>query len=446
MKIRLIAILMIMGTMGLFAQSNELTVEPLTSPSEVVCYEKLEWGIALPPQIHDAVNRWINNQRTGRNDQPALNPFDPEDIDLHANIEHTNQGAPLIQGVNGFYYQDFKRFTQTTDRNAWGWVQQPDRLSFRIRWSAIYPGTHRMEVILKTRDFGTWSASNITFEAIPGDPKKGFIGISENRHYFTTPDGHEFMPIGLNLTEGSFGCNCKEGAAHTASCKDCYEWSTDDPCCGIHPDKKLRAGIPGTKIKEYSVACAAYLKMHRLLDTLAAKGGNAFRTFFDPMAFEIEFEKINNYADRQYQAWEFDALLDHCHELGLRMELNMQYHYSITYHSFGYDRFDWGDQYNCKGCGKDTRTTGTSGWCYPNACADVHDPVDFLTSPCAQKFYKNKLRYIIARWGYSPNIYVLELMSEMNNIGNRSEWEVNLDTDGDGQKDDAIEHARESLY
>ncbi|MFM7310259.1 MAG: hypothetical protein ACKOZY_06605, partial [Flavobacteriales bacterium] len=94
----------------------------------------------------------------------------------------------------------------------------------------------------------------------------------------------------------------------------------------------------------------------------------------------------------------------------------------------------------------DTRTTGTSGWCYPNACADVRDPVDFLTSPCAQKFYKNKLRYIIARWGYSPNIYVLELMSEMNNIGNGSEWEVNLDTDGDGQKDDAIEHAIESLY
>lgn len=427
-------------------QLNPLVVEQLAPTGPVVCYEKIEWGIELPPQVNDAVRRWINNQRTGRNDQPALNPFDPEDIDLHAVIEFAQPSTPLLQGINGFYFEDFKRSTQTSDPNGWGWLSQTNPYPFRLRWSAIYPGEHRMEVILTTRDLGTWHASNISFIATSGNPENGFIRISDNQHYFATPDGHEFMPIGLNLTEGSFGCNCKEGAAHTAACEDCYEWGADDPCCGIRAEKKLRAGIPGTKIREYSVACAAYLKFHRVLDTLAAKGGNAFRTFLDPMAFEIEFEQINNYADRQYQAWEFDALLDHCHQLGLRMELNLQYHYSITHHSFGYDRFDWGDQYNCKGCGKDTRTTGTSGWCYPNACADVKDPVDFLTSPCAQKFYKNKLRYIIARWGYSPNIYVMELMSEMNNIGNGSEWEVNVDTDGDGQKDDAIEHPIESLY
>jgi hypothetical protein len=41
-------------------------------------------------------------------------------------------------------------------------------------------------------------------------------------------------------------------------------------------------------------------------------------------------------------------------------------------------------------------------------------PEDFFTEPSALIKYKNKLRYIVARWGYSPSILAFELLNEYN--------------------------------
>ncbi|MBF0493996.1 MAG: DUF5060 domain-containing protein [Candidatus Omnitrophica bacterium] len=41
-------------------------------------------------------------------------------------------------------------------------------------------------------------------------------------------------------------------------------------------------------------------------------------------------------------------------------------------------------------------------------------PEDFFTHPTAIKYYKNRLNYIMARWGYSPNILAFELWNEMD--------------------------------
>lgn len=43
-------------------------------------------------------------------------------------------------------------------------------------------------------------------------------------------------------------------------------------------------------------------------------------------------------------------------------------------------------------------------------------PIDFFTDKTAKKFFKNRLRYIIARWGYSPNILAWELWNEITFI------------------------------
>ncbi|NQT32463.1 MAG: DUF5060 domain-containing protein [Candidatus Omnitrophica bacterium] len=41
-------------------------------------------------------------------------------------------------------------------------------------------------------------------------------------------------------------------------------------------------------------------------------------------------------------------------------------------------------------------------------------PEDFFTDPQAKKYYKNRLRYIAARWGYSANILAFDLWNEMD--------------------------------
>lgn len=42
--------------------------------------------------------------------------------------------------------------------------------------------------------------------------------------------------------------------------------------------------------------------------------------------------------------------------------------------------------------------------------------VDFFTSAEAKRLYKNKLRYIVARWGYSTNIACWEFFNEIDNV------------------------------
>ena len=42
--------------------------------------------------------------------------------------------------------------------------------------------------------------------------------------------------------------------------------------------------------------------------------------------------------------------------------------------------------------------------------------LDFFTDSEAKRIYKNKLRYIVARWGYSPNIACWELFNEIDNV------------------------------
>lgn len=42
-------------------------------------------------------------------------------------------------------------------------------------------------------------------------------------------------------------------------------------------------------------------------------------------------------------------------------------------------------------------------------------PTEFFTLPAAQQKYKDKLRYVVARWGYSPNIAAWEFFNEVDN-------------------------------
>jgi hypothetical protein len=48
------------------------------------------------------------------------------------------------------------------------------------------------------------------------------------------------------------------------------------------------------------------------------------------------------------------------------------------------------------------------------------NPVDFFTNAKAKKIYKNKLRYLVARWGYSTKLACWELWNEIDNV---VEWQ-----------------------
>ncbi|MGQ9779854.1 MAG: hypothetical protein ACUVRM_08270 [Bacillota bacterium] len=44
----------------------------------------------------------------------------------------------------------------------------------------------------------------------------------------------------------------------------------------------------------------------------------------------------------------------------------------------------------------------------------LEEPAEFLTDPRAKDLFRRKLRYIVARWGYSPNLFSWEWFNEVN--------------------------------
>lgn len=125
-----------------------------------------------------------------------------------------------------------------------------------------------------------------------------------------------------------------------------------------------------------------------MLPSLAAHGGNFFRTWICPWNLPLDWKIVlnsNRYANTtgyyNYSAIQkMDRLIDLSDSLGLYIMLTL---------------------------GPGAYTVSAGGFATSAA--------DFFVNPNAIARYKNKLRYIIARWGYSTSIGAWELFNEIDN-------------------------------
>ncbi len=138
---------------------------------------------------------------------------------------------------------------------------------------------------------------------------------------------------------------------------------------------------------------------------LAQFGGNFFRLWHAHWGLGIEwkegwngFEGLRQYQQikSRYQDW----LYDYCADNGVYVMLCIQHHGQVSTNV----NPNWNDSpYNVANGGPCQNT-----W-------------DFFTDSLAIAHTKNRLRYIVARWGYSKNIMAWELFNEV-------EWTDNFDT------------------
>ena len=411
-------------TLGTNSEMQGAWFEPINYFPQL--YEKIEWGVKLPDAVEQAIDNWIHNDQFPLDPPltPALNPFDPEQIDLKADISWNVGSVNHQQPVFGFFYQPFTRNTTSQNKNVWDWDLLSNDYTFRIRWAATNTGIHSVIIRLDVPGFGNWELLPFEFIATSNDPSNSFVSITPNKHYFGTDDGKVFFPVGRNIYNHCYDCGCdigvQENANNPAPCSTCYADQGDaNICCGLNFNNR-QSNYKGfhDNLRESCLPLASYLRLEEVLQEHANVGANAFRFLMYPAAMDIEFEKMNNYYDRQYQAWEMDQMLETCHDLGLRIELNMQDHVTITNKLFGNDRWDF---YTDDTCGDDNQSGGDHGWCYKSGCS-LSSPSDFFeigppgTPTCAELNFKKKLRYFISRFGYSPNIFMIEFFSEVNSV------------------------------
>jgi hypothetical protein len=131
----------------------------------------------------------------------------------------------------------------------------------------------------------------------------------------------------------------------------------------------------------------------RWLDDLSGHGGNYIRTWMSLWGFAIEWEHLGNYSGRQHRALQLDQVLEHARQRGVYVQLVLNNHGQVSTRV----NPQWDDNpYNMANGGPCRNT-----W-------------DFFTDSTARKLFKRRLRYIVARWGYAPNILAWELFNEVD--------------------------------
>lgn len=137
-----------------------------------------------------------------------------------------------------------------------------------------------------------------------------------------------------------------------------------------------------------------------MLGKLASYGGNFFRTWMCSWNLPLEWKQVINTSRYRNTTDHFnpdainrmDQLVELTDSLGVYFMLTLD-------HAGSYIGAEWEiNSYNLKNGG-------------PAA-----SPEDFFRNPRAIVQYKSRLRYLVARWGYSPSIAAWEFFNEIDNV------------------------------
>lgn len=128
---------------------------------------------------------------------------------------------------------------------------------------------------------------------------------------------------------------------------------------------------------------------------MAANGSNFARLWMASWALGIEWSdgKLGDYSNRLDRAWQLDQIFNLAEQQNIYIMLSLLNH------------------------GAFSKTTNTEWAKNPYNAAlggPCAEPQDFATNPQARELFKQRLRYIAARWGYSTNLLAWEWWNEVD--------------------------------
>ena len=136
-----------------------------------------------------------------------------------------------------------------------------------------------------------------------------------------------------------------------------------------------------------------------LLGTLAAHGGNFTRIWMCPWNLPLEWKHVSNAHRYTDDPGHFNASAIRRMDELIALAESTDIYFMLTLDAHG--------------------SLLGGGWAknsyHLNQGGPATAPVDFFTSPIAKTQYRDRLRYLIARWGYSPHLAVFEFFNEIDN-------------------------------
>src|SRR5579871_3094252 len=278
------------------------------------------------------------------------NPFDPDDVDVSA--EFTSPQGKTVR-VNGFLFQEYTRQLVNGRDEKLEPIGKP---VWKVRFAPDAVGTWRYRVQAKDRT-GTVRLPEAQCTVTVGtDP--GFVGRSRrNPAMFAFADETPFFAVGENM--------CWAGGLGT------YDFDT-------------------------------------WLASLGKAGGNWIRIWMNNFNTTLEWSPETREPDAP--TWGYHGLgaysLDHAWKLDTMLDTAEQ-HGVYAMLCFGtYGEFTTGGFFGEGQWPKNPYNAANGGPCA--------QPADFWTNPTARKLYRQRLRYILARYGYRTHIQAWEFWNEAN--------------------------------
>lgn len=283
------------------------------------------------------------------------NPFDPKQIELWAELE--GPGGTRLR-VPGFWLQPYEPADEFTAEHIF---TSPGLERYRragegwweVRVALPAAGTWRGQLV--ARDAGGKSVSRPFTVRCRAGPGHGFVRPAPNGQFLCFDDGTGFVPVGLCIAW-----------ARGRTAKDTYDY---------------------------------------YLPRLARAGGNTVRIWMCHWAW-LEWTRGSKGALQGYLgvgrynqqvAYNFDRIIELAERTGIWVQL------CLNNACWEFGRPD-GKHWEYDSWGGNPYNADNGGPC--------KRPGDFWSSPQARALYRNKLRYIVARWGYSTHILAWELWNE----------------------------------
>ncbi|NOZ21495.1 MAG: DUF5060 domain-containing protein [Planctomycetes bacterium] len=319
----------------------------------IVCEKKLKIGKVEKNKT--SVKQCEKFELTFPLDATFDNPFDPEQVDVVCRFKSPSGKTFEIPA---FFYQDFKR---RPDPEAG--YDPAGRPVWKVRFAPRETGRYEYRITVKDRNSKAESAPG-EFECVAARTK-GYVRVSKrNPYYFEFESGELYIPIGVNLF-----------------------YST-----------RLGRPIPPERLP----TCEKY--MNRVADG----GGNFVRLRMDSWfsAIEMAPDKATGYLGLGYyhqgSSWEVDRLYELAERRGIYIMHcldNANANVNLRSGKHAGKKIAWRASY-------DHYLKKNGG------VTDSHQ--DFWTNEEVQRFVRNKLRYVVARWGWSPNSMCWEFWNEVS--------------------------------
>ncbi|MCX6180693.1 MAG: T9SS type A sorting domain-containing protein [Bacteroidetes bacterium] len=346
-------------------------------------YEKMEFSVNTLASTQTLIDNFFGDGGYGRAfnlSNGNINPYDPDQISIEVTFTSPSNPSIPAQVIYGFYYREYSYSQSTMDLTTTYIENKTLSTHWRVRFAPKYLGQWIGKLVIRHNGVVIYSdAVGKTFTCV-ASANKGFVQLGANKKYLKYSNGDEVFPVGV---------------------------------CTSHGDPYLDGDMTKHSPIEYN-------EFRKTLNTVADGGANYTKICFTPYSFQIEWEKLNVYdaypgtgpvdnaRSRQAVMWEFDNVLDLAKNknLLLHLSLDLPQEGFVTYKDANGQPINYAYHWPTN----------------PYKSASVQTVDDFFSDPNAIKTYNKRIRYMIARWGYSTNIAHFEILNEVDYLSDAMKY------------------------